>query len=67
MNAAEIKAVVATMVDRFDVSQMRSGKLGVVVGDRRKTIDVKDCGFSESFLRSIVARQLNETTGWKKV
>lgn len=58
MNAAQIKAVVATMVDSIIMSEMRRGKLGVMVNGKYKCIDVQGYGFCEKALREFVARQI---------
>lgn len=58
MNAAQIKAVVATMVQEIVWTDMRRGSMHVRVNGEVRCINVKDCGFSVDFLRSIVAQQI---------
>lgn len=58
MNAAQIKAVVATMVDSIEYSDMRRGRLVIWAKGKRKVIDVHGYGFCEVALRDIVARQI---------
>lgn len=58
MNANQVKAIVATMVEEIVSTDLRRGKLRVRVSGVVRLIDVKDCAFSESFLRNIVAQQI---------
>lgn len=58
MNATQIRAVVATMVDKIVMTELRRGKLGVMVRGQYKCIDVHGYGFCEKALRAFVARQI---------